>query len=623
LCGICGIFSFNGVPADSTRLEEMMEAIKHRGPDSKGLHVDGHVGVGVRRLSIIDLKTGDQPVHNENYTAWIVFNGEIYNYKELREKALEGGHTLYTQSDTEVILHLYEMYGAEAIRLLDGMFAICIWDKSKDCLLLARDSVGEKPLYYVRRPNEFVFGSEPKAILAYPSYVPVLDACSLEKYLVLGYVPSPSTIYRGMGKLSPGQMMIVNGDGTVTVSSFPVPDLRISETKASATVKEAVTEELKRAVESRQVADVPIGVLLSGGIDSSLVASFVCETGGPKTINAFTMGFDNAAYDESDYALEVAEHLGIKTNLKKFKESEVVSYVGEALSFLDEPIADPSFIPTYLVSKMASEKVKVVLTGDGGDEMFGGYPKYAIHMWLGVYDRLPALAKNLLGSILRVLPEKFVGVKGRRVFSTLGNTVAERNMLWVSPFLPSELSELLLRPSTFNLDELRLPASPNPAIQAAEAAMGNDARYALGDLFLQKVDRASMACSIESRAPFLAPNIIQLVRRLPRRYKVGFFRTKILLKDIALDRLPREAVLRKKRGFGIPLASLLKGPLKGLVVSALSKERIEEGSLFSYQKVKQLLDQHLKGMKDNSTKIWTLFVFQVWYEKWLRGTTAR
>ena len=621
MCGICGLFSFDGSPVDSTELKSMVESLRHRGPDSEGLHIDGRVGIGVRRLSIIDLKTGDQPIHNEDSSIWIVFNGEIYNYKRLREKAIDNGHRFYTQTDTEVIVHLYETYGENAIQMLDGMYAICIWDGRKRRVLLARDRFGEKPLYYARTRNELIFASEPKAILAVPRYSPRVDLHSLEAYLVLGYVPSPMAIYEGMRKLCPGQLITVESDGHYASTSMS-REVNSTPGTLGDSIKRSALIGLKMGVESRQVSDVPVGVLLSGGVDSGLVDSFMCELGNLQAMSAFTLGFEDPKYDESEFALEVAEHLGIKTTLKKFAESEVVSYASKVLDLLDEPIADPSIIPTYIVSLVASREVKVVLTGDGGDELFGGYPKYRVQRWLGFYDGLPSPLRRLVAWPLGRLPEKLVGAKAKRVFSTLGYDAAERNMLWVSPFLPCELPELLLAPTDFALDELELPRAGEGRSSPAEVAMDNDRRYALGDLFLQKVDRASMMCSLESRSPFLSPNVVLLARRLPIRCKVGLSGNKVLLKEVALERLPRRAVLRKKQGFGIPVASLLRGPLKESVLSTLSRDRIERASLFSYQYVQRLVGQHLAGEKDNSAKIWALYVFQIWYERWIKGMAA-
>ncbi len=605
---------------DPESLDSMTRLLKHRGPDSQGLHIDDNVGMGVRRLSVIDLKSGDQPIHNEDSSLWIVFNGEIYNYKRLRETAIAAGHRFYTQSDTEVILHLYEMYGSAAISMLDGMFAMCIWDKNQDYMLLARDRVGEKPLYYYKGPEEFVFASEPKAILAYSGFAPEVDCLSFEKYLVLGYVPSPSSIYKGINKLTPGSLIIVRSNGTNIISSHF--DIGTGISHRLGNVKESASGVLKAAVQSRLVSDVPLGVLLSGGVDSGLVASFMCELVGPDAVNAFTIGFKDSVFDESEYALKVARHLGIKTNLTTFEESDVLSYVGEALSILDEPIADSSLIPTYLISLVAKAKVKVVLTGDGGDELFGGYPKYRIHLWLGIYDRMPRYARKLLASFLQRLPGKLVGQKGERVFSTLRSNVVGRNMLWISPFLPSELSELLINRPTFTLAEFESPTIQEFRTDPVSIAMKNDERFALGDLFLSKVDCASMACSLESRAPFLALDVLRLADALPPKSKVGLFHSKVLLKEIAIARLPRETVLRQKRGFGIPVSSWLKGPLKSLTLSMLSKEQIESASLISHDVVKRLLDQHFSGKKDNSQKIWALLVFQIWYEKWIRGSQA-
>jgi asparagine synthase (glutamine-hydrolysing) len=600
-------------------IESMMDALRHRGPDSSGLFVHDRGGIGVRRLRIIDLATGDQPVHNEDGSCHIVFNGEIYNYRELRSALMSNGHSFYTNSDTEVIVHLYEDLGESCLSSLDGMFAFCIWDLKKESFFLARDPIGEKPLYYVATDQEFIFASEPKSILRYPSYVAKVDLDSLKEYLVYGYVPSPRAMFQGMKKLEPGNSLFVKAGGELTVRNYYRGAWK-KPPKGSTRIKERAAKEIENAVKSRLVSDVPIGVLLSGGMDSSLVAFFASKAVGPQAIQAFTIGFQDKNYDESEYATKVASLLGLPHDLTILNERDVIDHVQEALALLDEPIGDPSFVPTYMVSRIASQTVRVVLTGDGGDEVFGGYPKYRVHKLLGKFDRLPIAMKVPLSRFLRGLPEKLVGPKVKRILMTLDLDPAERNLLWIGPFLPDEARRLYPLFGSFRFHELEQKDSPN-YYDPVEAALEGDIRYSLGDLFLSKVDRASMACSLETRTPFLAPKLVEFARGLPSTEKVNLTHTKILLKKVALDYLPQENVIRRKQGFGMPVASWIRGPMRRPIELALSDEKLKQHGLFSIPYVKSLLEDHFSSKRDNSVKIWCLFVFQVWFEKWIWNHT--
>src|SRR6266568_4880316 len=595
-------------------IPSMMEALRHRGPDTNGHYVRDKGGIGVRRLRIIDLATGDQPVHNEDSSCYIVFNGEIYNYRELRSELLANGHSFYTQSDTEVIVHLYEDLGQSCLDLLDGMFAFCIWDLERESFFLARDRIGEKPLYYVATDQEFIFASEPKSILTYPSFVPKLDLDSLGEYLVYGYVPSPRAMFQGMKKLPPGNSLLVKADGELVMHNYYRFTFK-KQVASSIPIKERADTVIENAVKSRMVSDVPLGVLLSGGMDSSLVAFFASRAAGSSAVQAFTIGFRQGSYDESIYAARIASLLGLTHNLTIFDEKDAIDQVKEALVLMDEPIADPSFVPTYLVSKMASKNVRVVLTGDGGDEVFGGYPKYRVDKLLGSFDKLPFVLKSFLSRVLRSMPETFVGPKVKRILMTLGQDPAERNLLWISPFLPEEARRLF--PLFGRFHDLPMEIDSLNQDDPVEIALKADIRYSLGDLFLSKVDRASMACSLETRTPFLAIKLLEFAGGIPSREKVSLNATKILLRKVALEYLPRENVLRRKQGFGMPIASWIRGPMRQLIEPALSNERLERHGLFSTSYVRSLLNNHFSGKEDNSVKIWSLFVFQVWFEKWI------
>lgn len=603
MCGIAGVFEFNtGKAVDERILKVMNRSLSHRGPDDEGIYLEGNIGLGNRRLSIIDVGGGHQPIHNEDRSLWIIFNGEIYNFLKLRADLINKGHQFYTRTDTETILHLYEEMGEECVKRLDGMFAFAIWDEKEGSLFLARDPLGKKPLHWGTFNNKFVFASEIKGVLAHPEFKKEIDRQSLAKYLLYGFVPAPATIFKGIKKLLPGHFMVVRENGEVRKERYW--ELNYSEkTKVSEKeVKRETKRLLKEAVKKRLLADVPLGVFLSGGIDSSLVVAMMTELIPPSQVQAFSIGFLEKEVNELPYARAVADHLGVTHHFKNFSQKDVLELMPRIADFLDEPMADPSILPTFLLSSFVKEGVTVALSGDGGDENFAGYPKYLAHHLL----EKTRLGKLPLSSVSGFFPGKF-----EAFLHYASYPLHLRNQLWISHFSPTEVEELLGERASFD-DPERYHQRFNGQ-NSLDEAFFLDQNLTLPDLYLVKTDRASMAASLEVRCPFLDKSLIEFSATIPAGLKLKNFQTKSLLKKIALERLPENVVNRPKRGFGIPLGKWLSGELGPLVKEKLDPIKIKNEGLFNSQAVAGILE------RGNPTQIWTLLVFELWREKWMKS----
>lgn len=599
MCGICGIINLDQNLVLEKELRCMNGTLIHRGPDGEGYFILKNVGLASRRLSVIDLKSGSQPIHNEDKGLWIVFNGEIYNYRQLKKELVQKGHRFYTESDTEVIIHLYEEEGEACLNKLDGMFALAIWDEKKKELLLARDPMGKKPLYWALFGSKFVFASEPKAILALPGFKRIIDRDSLSKYFFYGYVPSPNTIFKGIKKLSSGNFMYVRKNIAGEEKKYWEIDYSGKfDELGPGEMKNKVKSLLKKSVEKRLVADVPVGVFLSGGIDSSLVAAFIPS----KKVEAFTIGFEDSFFDESVYAKMVADHLGIRQNIKIFSNREVFGILPKALELMDEPMADPSVLPTYLLAAFTAQKVKVALSGDGGDESFAGYPKYLAHFFLHRtgFEKLPfwhAIASQ----------------KGR-VGKLLANSsfpLYLRNQFWISSLSAGEIRKMT--GVNLRLDELEKYHTIFNGRDALDETFFLDQKMTLSDQNLVKVDRASMANGLEIRCPFLDKALVEFSAKIPYKSKIGRFKTKSLLREIAKDLLPKEIINLPKKGFGVPLKEWLGNELKPLINENLSLKKIKEEGILNPEVVGRILK------RKNQDAIWKLLVFEIWREKWLKG----
>jgi asparagine synthase (glutamine-hydrolysing) len=632
MCGIYGYLS-QKEPIDPGLLRRMGHTLRHRGPDDEGELIlnaaDVSVGLGHKRLSIIDLSpAGKQPMANEDDTIWITFNGEIYNFKELRERLQTSGHTFRSHSDTEVIIHLYEELGTECLQQLNGMFAFALWDTKRKTLFLARDRTGKKPLHYCIAEGQFIFGSEVKALLQHPRVTKELDLKALNKYLAYEYVPAPHTIFQSIKKLEPGHYLLYRDGAAATFQywDIPIEDHPISD-RTEAQYIEELKELLARAVSTRLVADVPVGLFVSGGLDSGLVASMARRA--KEKLECFSIGFEESSFDESRYAQQIAGSLGLKHHLKIFSAKEMVLLVQRLPEILDEPLADPSILPLYLLSQFAAEHMKVVLSGDGGDELFAGYQTYQAHKLVTFYDALPAFIKESIKGFAFHLPvsHRYLSLdfKVKQFLRGVGVSSEIRFFLWRGAFSNAERNQLLSPEIRRELhkenayEEIYRYVRQSGLTKELERILYLSMKLYLQDNNLVTVDRASMANGLEVRSPLLDRDVVDFVCRLPMEYKLNGLKTKYILKKVAEEFLPRKLVYRKKRGFAVPLATWLTGELKEFMLDYLNQERIERQGIFHYPYVKQLVDEQLTKSKDNREPLWTLLVFQTWYEKYVEA----
>ncbi len=623
MCGICGIIYDDPSKAvDKTVLAAMNRTMIHRGPDDEGYFVGKGAGLGMRRLSIIDVSGGHQPMSSEDGMVQAVVNGEIYNYMELRSELESKGHVFRTNSDSEVLPHLYEEFGADLPIKLNGMFGLAVWDEGSRTLVLARDRMGQKPLYWTYADGRLLFATELKAILAYPGLARRIDPDSLAKYLAYEYIPAPHTIFEGVHKLEPGHLLRYR-DGKLSVRGYwdvPLGDERIGLSEA-----EAVNEFMRlfdRSVERRLISDVPLGVFLSGGIDSSSVVAMMAKRMRPADIKTFSIAFEERSFDESSYARSVAEHFGTDHREELVRPKDLVALLPKVTDLLDEPFADPSIIPTYALSRFTRRFVTVALGGDGGDELFAGYPTFQADKASAWYRGLPRAFKSyLIEPIARRLPVSDENIsfdfKVKQFLKGAEVRGITRHMIWMGAFSPGELAEILVHePPADVFDDARRHAA-----SAKEASDGNSVLYAYKKLYLaedilQKVDRASMGVSLEARAPFLDHEIVEFVARLPYRMKLSGFTMKHLLKKAVGEMLPKGIAGRGKKGFGIPVSKWLKGPIKGMMLDLLSEERLVRQGIFKPEAVRRLIDDHLEGRAENRKKLWALMMFQRWFDRW-------
>jgi len=633
MCGIVGFLTSKAenVP-DYEALRAMRELLAHRGPDDSGeyfrpLDEKGpFVFLGHRRLSIIDLAGGHQPLTNEDGTVWVTFNGEIYNFKELREELVERGHQFRTLSDTEVIVHSYEEYGEDCFRGFNGMFAIGIWDEKRNRLVLARDRLGKKPLYYSFVNETLLFASELKAILIYSGFSRRVDPLSLAKYLFFEFIPCPHTIFRDARKLPPASFLVWDRK-ELRVREYwtPFDSLKAQGTFSEEEAAVRVTELLRESVKRRLISDVPLGVFLSGGIDSSAVTA-LAQREDPGKIETFSIGFEDASFDESSYASLASEHIGTKHHQGTMGPADLLNLVPHLTDILDEPMADASILPTYLLSKFTREHVKVALGGDGGDELFAGYPTYLAHKLANHCERWMAPVHPILtffGNLLPVSDDNIsFDFKVKKFLSGMGYKDSIRNSVWLGSFsfpdlhrvLSSDISSRLNRDRL--VEEISLYESAFPLTDRTGLLQFLDLKLYLQEAILVKVDRASMACSLEVRAPFLDHELVEFVTGLPSSLKLKGFTSKYILKKAMKPFLPQKVIQRRKKGFGVPIAKWVKGPLKELFGDLLSPNRIEREGFLNPAYVDALLEDHLAGKKDNRKQLWTLLVWELWVNQY-------
>jgi asparagine synthase (glutamine-hydrolysing) len=625
VCGICGIAAPPGGP-DPDVLAAMNAELRHRGPDSAGTLVDGPVGLAMRRLSIIDLEHGDQPIASEDGRVHVIQNGEIYNYRELRADLDRRGHRFSTASDTEVLVHLYEERGPRFVEELRGMFAIALWDARERRLLLARDRFGIKPLYYRTTATELSFASELGALTRQPGMSTELDLDALEAFLAFNSIPAPLTIYGEARKLPAGHVLSWR-EGRVTIDRFARPSPAPAEelrTEGAATLAAELRERLRDSVRAHLVADVPVGVLLSGGIDSSALVAFAARESGER-ISTFSIGFEERSFDELENARLVAERYRTDHHELVLRPA-AAELLPEIVDAFDEPFADSSALPTYLVSRLAADHVKVALSGEGGDELFGGYHTYVADLLAARLGRVAAVLRPLVERLPSSSARVSFDYKAKRFAGGAGLPPLEAHHAWKEIFSPDARASLLDGHSRGTLDPLDLYraryAETNGAEQLARLQDVDIGTYLVDDL-LVKTDRASMAHSLEARVPFLDPAVSELAFALPTRHKVRGFAKKRLLRRAVAPLLPRSIVRGRKRGFSIPAAAWLRGELEPVARDVLSPDAVRRQGYFRPEAVTRLLDDHVARRADLSRQIWGLLCFSLWLERAGRTTAAK
>jgi asparagine synthase (glutamine-hydrolysing) len=624
MCGIAGFAEKNrwtagpaAVEDDAALLRAMCAAIRHRGPDDEGIRVMPGAALGMRRLSIIDLATGHQPMHNEDSTVWVVFNGEIYNYAELRADLLSRGHRFYTASDTETIVHAYEEWGEDAFRRLRGMFGIALWDARDGSLWLARDRVGIKPLHYAVIGERLYFASEIKSILA-AGVRPVLDFGALDHYLSFLYTPRDGSIFSDIKKLPPGHLLRWH-NGTVRVHRYWEMPAQEHVPRSEEEAVEALQAVLRDAVRSHLMSEVPLGAFLSGGVDSSVVVGLMAQASN-RQVQTFSIGFDDPRYDELEHARVVARHFA--TDHHEFVvKPDALAIIDDLIAHFDEPFGDSSAIPTWYVSEIARRHVTVVLSGDGGDELFGGYERYSPHPRISAFDRWSPPASRAVASL--VWPWLPHGATGKNFLRRAARDERGRYLDEIGYFQPDEKAALLtgdVRRQIGGADaEARLGSHFARLSQLPwhGQMMHFDFETYLPEDILTKVDRMSMAHSIESRVPLLDNEVVDFAARLPAHLKIKNGRKKHILKEAAAALLPDAILARRKQGFAVPVGGWFRGDLREFFSDVLLSAPARHRGYFEPRFVERLVREHLAARRDHTLRLWALVVFELWHRQYL------
>ncbi len=612
MCGIAGFIDVERSRENAEQLiDNMCRVIRHRGPDDQGAWVGDGVALGMRRLSIIDLAGGHQPIFNEDESILVVFNGEIYNYRELQQELQARGHHFRTNSDTESIVHAYEEYGDDCVKHLRGMFTFALWDRKRQRLLAARDRFGKKPLNYYWDGQRLIFGSEIKSILE--ANIPrEVNPLALDEYLPYGWVPTPKTLFKGVSKV-PAAHILIYEDGQISTKRYWELPFTPTCQDDEATAIERTRELLKEAVQVRLMSEVPLGAFLSGGVDSSVVVGLMSSMMS-QPVKTFSIGFEEDDYSELPYARQVARHFGTDHH-EFFVRPELVAVLPQLVWAYDEPFADPSMLPTYYVSKLAREHVTVVLTGDGGDEIFGGYNTYQRELTI---SRIPGFMRFLLGYGSMLMPD---GMRGKKRLSSLRKDSATR-CVQASVIFPPGSRSLMYSPEYFAqvrdhnpnerlINEFRAVSDLNVTAQQQYA----DVQLYLPDDILVKVDKASMINSLETRAPMLDQHLAEYVASLPSSIRTRNGALKYLLKRIAADMLPAEILMRRKQGFGVPIDHWLRKDLTDYAYGLLDSPRARQRGIFNPEFIRNLLKAHASTKRvNNSAAIWALLCLELWFQ---------
>ena len=620
MCGICGVLYFQpNAPTDRSTLLLMNASLQHRGPDDEGYYEDDQVCLAMRRLSIIDLHTGQQPISNESGDIWVVYNGEIYNFQEVRADLEQRGHIFKTQTDTEIIVHAYEEYGDECVTHFNGMFAIALWDARERRLFLARDRLGIKPLYYWSGMDKLVFGSELKALLFHPDVPRQVDLTALDLFLTLEYIPAPRTIYEDVFKLLPGHRLVVEQGKLKVTQYWDVPYQPVSRSEAECA--EILSGLIKESVRLRLISDVPLGAFLSGGIDSSAIVGYMTQSAN-EAVRTFSIGFEDDTYNELPYAEAVAKQFGTKHHVEVLKSAHS-DLTEQLVAHFDEPFADTSIFPTYLVSKLASREVKVVLSGDGGDELFAGYDTYLAEKLDRYYGRLPRpLRQQVLPKFAGWLPpqpaKKGLINKVKRMVEGGAFDRSLQHTRWMMFLTSSEKNSLYrsdMRASLYDhltTDFFQEYFEKANRFDRLAQQQYVDVKTYLADDILTKVDRMSMAVSIEARVPLLDYHIVEFALNLPAHMKLQGAHTKSILRQAVKNMVPQSILEKPKEGFSIPMKHWLCTSLKPMMLDLLSKSALQKHGYFDPQVVAGWIQEHLEGRANHSHRLWALMVFEMW-----------
>jgi asparagine synthase (glutamine-hydrolysing) len=628
MCGICGAVNFNNMPINRQILETANNRMLSRGPDDSGIKLFGNVGLAHRRLSIIDLSSGHQPLSNEDESIWITFNGEIYNYKELRQELIRLGHRFKTNSDTEVIVHLYETFGCECIKKLDGMFAFGVYDKNKNRLFLARDRLGKKPLVYSRAKNSFIFASELRALSAFPAFEKKINPQAVHDFLSYTHIPAPATIYKDVFKLLPGHYLDLDvSTGEIAINSYWCAAYSIKSEISFDDAKSELRRLLEKAVEKRLMSEVPLGCFVSGGLDSAVVTSLLSKAL-QGDLNTFTIGFDDPQYDERHYARTVADYFKTRHNVKKVTPCDF-SVLEKIVGNFGEPFADASMMPAYQLSEFAREKITVALSGDGGDEFFGGYYRYSVSRYADYAGAIPKSLRNSLSSAAMKLLSKssderrFSG-KAKRMLSMIGKDGIHRYFDMLNKADDKIKQKLYGEAVKEHLSHLQPPVSRLEKVYGlltakdpVERLMELDIYTYLPNDILTKVDIASMACSLEVRCPLLDYDVIDFVSKLPIGFKNTLTARKKLLIETFRDSLPKNICARRKMGFGVPVGRWIKNEWKEKTKELLLDSRLAESQVFKGEELRRILSDHIDNRKDYSYLLFSLIVMELWHRRFI------
>lgn len=624
MCGITGIFNFQRKNAiDKSLLKKMTDILVHRGPDSSDYYWDSYCGLGHRRLSIIDLSSkAKQPMCNENKSIWIVFNGEIYNFSGLKKELESKHHSFKSDSDTEVIIHGYEEYGESIVEKLRGMFAFAIWDSDKKQLFLARDRVGKKPLFYYADEERFVFASELKAIIQDPTILREINLESVSHYLSYCYIPAPLSIFKDIFKLLPGHYMVVNNQGEIKITKYW--DLIFNPSNCSEEYcTERILHELDEATKMRMISDVPLGAFLSGGVDSSAVVALMAKHS-TEPIKTFSIGFEESSFDETKYARMIAEKFG--TDHKEFiVKPDAIKILPELVWYYNEPFADSSALPSYYVANITKKYVTVALNGDGGDESFAGYDRYAVNRAMNYYQWIPKIMRYPFEQVLLQLPEPAMQknwIDKMKRFINIASCSPEDQYIRLMMTFQNEAKSELCTDKLNNLNVNSMNILKKEFIRSAQLDFQNkllyvDVKRYLPDDLLVKMDIAAMANSLEARSPFLDHKLMEFAATIPPQFKLNGFEKKYILKKALLPILPKEILYRKKQGFGVPIGDWFRNDLYSYASDILLDQRAISRGYFRTDKIKNILSSHMSRKKNHAGRIWNLLWLELWHRAYL------